>query len=232
MTDALSSMFHSPFYIRHNQRRLEHLASLHLDLVGKNVLEPGAGVGDHTLFYLDRGCRVTSIEPRPENVTAFRRNVAESGCRHGGSYRLIEGDFWAVESLQERFDVVHAYGVLYHLSDPARAIAAMARVCEGLLLLETCVSPDSSGDVNPIDEPAANVSQAVDGRGCRPERGWLVGQLKSHFPFVYAPREMPFHEQFTDGSSNRGIAADPLTRAIYVASRQSVASPFLQTARN
>ena len=59
--------FRSPWYQRHNQRRQEHLASLQLDLVGKSVLEVGAGVGDHTFYFLDRDCTVVSVEARREN---------------------------------------------------------------------------------------------------------------------------------------------------------------------
>jgi 16S rRNA A1518/A1519 N6-dimethyltransferase RsmA/KsgA/DIM1 with predicted DNA glycosylase/AP lyase activity len=40
-----------------------------LDLVGKSVLEVGAGVGDHTLYFLDRDCAVVSLEARGENGT-------------------------------------------------------------------------------------------------------------------------------------------------------------------
>ena len=77
MTDARSH-FLSDLYIRHNARRLEHLASLHLDLRHKSVLELGAGIGDHSSFYLDRGCRVTAVEPRPENVAVLRERQRDT----------------------------------------------------------------------------------------------------------------------------------------------------------
>jgi hypothetical protein len=51
-------VFHSAHYQRHNQRRQEHLASLGLDISGATVLEVGAGIGDHTSFFLDRGCQI------------------------------------------------------------------------------------------------------------------------------------------------------------------------------
>jgi 16S rRNA A1518/A1519 N6-dimethyltransferase RsmA/KsgA/DIM1 with predicted DNA glycosylase/AP lyase activity len=46
--------FHSNHYLRMNQRRLEHLASLGLPLSGRTVLELGAGIGDLSTFFLDR----------------------------------------------------------------------------------------------------------------------------------------------------------------------------------
>src|ERR1700689_2103588 len=70
---AAYEVFHSPNYLRHNARRLEHLASLGLDLHGRSVLELGAGIGDHTTFFLDRDCSVVSVEPRPENCHLFRQ---------------------------------------------------------------------------------------------------------------------------------------------------------------
>lgn len=58
--------FQGPHYLRHNARRLEHLSSLGLPVREKSVLEVGAGMGDHTHFYLDRGCTVCITEARPE----------------------------------------------------------------------------------------------------------------------------------------------------------------------
>ena len=54
--------FHSTPYLSHNARRLEHLASLNLPIHGSSVLEVGAGIGDHTTFYTDRGCAVVATE--------------------------------------------------------------------------------------------------------------------------------------------------------------------------
>jgi len=67
--EAALEDFHSVSYLRHNARRLEHLASLNLDISGRSVLELGAGVGDHTTFFLDRGCTVTCVKPRAENCS-------------------------------------------------------------------------------------------------------------------------------------------------------------------
>ena len=91
--------FKNPQYQRHNSRRLEHLASLGLDLHGKSVLELGAGVGDHATFFLDRDCTLTSLEPRPENCKIFADTMTMLGAAGYGrtpKSRLISGD---VESL-------------------------------------------------------------------------------------------------------------------------------------
>ena len=50
---VVNTFFH-PQYVRHNARRLEHLASLRIPVVRMTVLEVGAGIGDHSHYYMDR----------------------------------------------------------------------------------------------------------------------------------------------------------------------------------
>lgn len=64
--------FLSYHYQRHNQRRLEHLASLGLNMAGSAVLEVGAGIGDHTSFFLDRGCQIVASDARQGNIEILR----------------------------------------------------------------------------------------------------------------------------------------------------------------
>jgi 2-polyprenyl-3-methyl-5-hydroxy-6-metoxy-1,4-benzoquinol methylase len=223
-------VFHAPFYIRHNQRRLEHLASLGLDLVNKTVLEPGAGMGDHSLFYLDRGCAVTALEPRAENIESLRSNVLSSLTSAKDRLTVVEGDVSALAVMSETFDVVHSYGLLYHLSDPAQAISLFAARCRGLLCLETCVSMGNEVSLNPVAEPVENPAQAYEGTGCRPTRPWLMGELKKHFPFVYVPRTQPAHDEFPLDWTRPWPTYTGLVRAVFVASRQKLENSNLLTA--
>lgn len=223
------SLFAASFYVRHNQRRLEHLASL--GLYNKTVLEPGAGVGEHSLFYLDRGCHVTAVEPRPENCAMYRRTLAESWSPYAANAILIEAPFEAIDRMQERFDVVHCYGFLYHVGDPETAIAILARHCAGLMVVETCVSMDEGIAVNVIDEPTANPSQAFDGKGCRPTRGWVMQSLARHFEHAYVTRTQPAHDEFpTDWMRPSWPNQNGLTRAVFVGSRRPLENPNLLTA--
>ena len=125
--DPLSS-FATDHYQRHNSRRLEHLATLSLDLAGRKVLEVGAGIGDHTSFFLDRGCRVTALEGRLENVEILKSRFPSVET----SWLDLDDD--EIRHLG-RFEIVYAYGVLYHLAEPRRAIARMSAWCSDLLLL-------------------------------------------------------------------------------------------------
>jgi len=43
---------------------------------------------------------------------------------------------WPPRSGEGRFDVVYCYGLLYHLGNPERALARLAEVCDGMLLLD------------------------------------------------------------------------------------------------
>lgn len=220
-------------YHRHNRRRQEHLASLGLDLRNKQVLEIGAGVGDHTSFFLDRGCSVVSTEPRPENCAVFRQNMkdlVDGGYRTAGSLRLIQTD---VESLDRtvpaRFDIVYCYGVLYHLGDPEAALAILARRSAGLLLLETCVSFGSQFAIWMTPERKESTTQAFHGKGNRPTRRWIFTELQKHFPHVYMPRTQPAHEEFPLHWPDKRPADRKVhwSRAVFVASRRKLDAPLL-----
>lgn len=222
-------LFHSIHYMRHNERRLEHLASLGLDLVGKSVLEIGAGIGDHTIFFLDRDCRVLAVEPRPENCTMFRRFMAlrhTQGYERAGNATLMRCDVESMDQfITEIFDVVYCYGLLYHVRNPLAALTSMAARCKQLLLLGTCVSFGAHEAINLVEEPEAS-SQAFHQIGCRPTRSWLFNRLKDLFPHVYVPRTQPAHEEFP----RDWTAAPPregFSRAVFVASRSRIVNPML-----
>lgn len=217
-----ASTFRTPYYIRHNQRRQEHLSSLGLDIAGRSVLELGAGIGDHTGFFLDRNCSVLSAEPRNGNFKIMQFNL--SG--HPRS-RVVCCDVESMDrKISETFDIVYAYGLLYHLSDPGAALAAMARRCTDLLLLETCVSFGSEEAINLESEKQSSATQAFEGIGCRPTRPWIFNNLKKLFPYVYVPTTQPAHNEFPlDWRATP--TPNSYHRAVFIASRRSLSNPLL-----
>lgn len=229
MTAAIED-FHSVSYLRHNARRLEHLASLGLPIRNNTVLELGAGIGDHTSFFLDRGCTVTSVEPRPENCALNASLMAErrrAGYEAASRARILRADALAFESIiEERFDIVYCYGLLYHVDDPAAVLGAIARKCDGMVLLETCVAFGSHEAINPVPEQAYIASQSVTGGGCRPTRPWLFKRLAELFAYAYMPRTQPAHEDFPLDWTG-APPADRDTRAVFIASRQRIDNPLL-----
>lgn len=228
MIDLTSStLFSADFYIRHNQRRLEHLASLGLPLFGKRVLEPGAGTGYHSLFYLDRGCHVTAIEPRSENCAAYRKQIEASWSPAAQNVTLIEAPFEHLDDVTDLFDLVHCYGFLYHVSNPERAIETLARRTDGFMVLETCVSMDDGSAINVIEEPAHNPSQALDGKGCRPTRQWVMEALGRHFAYSYVTRTQPAHDEFPTDWTRPCTSRTGLARAVFVGSHGQLDNPRL-----
>jgi hypothetical protein len=221
--------FHSDHYLRHNQRRQEHLATLGLDIAGKNLLEVGAGIGDHTSFFLDRGCRVVTSDARPANFERLRERF---NTQKNVSLRQIDLDQHLLSGLgdEEMFDIVYCYGILYHLGRPAEALRYLAAHCSGILLLELCVSFGDGEAVNIVHEPQADPSQAWSGLGCRPTRAWVFARLSDNFEFAYVTRTQPWHEEFPLDWSPAAAASWPtnqLTRAVFVGSRTPIAAPSL-----
>jgi ubiquinone/menaquinone biosynthesis C-methylase UbiE len=212
--------FLSYHYQRHNQRRLEHLASLGLDIAGATVLEVGAGIGDHTSFFMDRGCQVVSSDARSENIEILKSRYSD--------IKVLQLDLDnPPKTFNESFDVVYCYGLLYHLKNSSIAIEFMFRCCKKMLLLETCVSFGDEALLNPCNEDALSPTQAVSGTGCRPTRRWVYNQLKKYFEFVYLPITQPNHEEFPlDWSSPQDNKT--LTRAIFIASRNKIISKLLK----
>lgn len=212
--------FHSDNYLRHTARRLEHLASLGIPVAGKRVLDVSAGIGDHAQYYADRGCRVTMTEVRQENIDVLRRRFT------GGDIRML--DLENPQPLQGApFEVIHCYGLLYHLGKPDVALDYLADICSGILLLETCVSPGTTEQIHPVSEDPGNPTWAFSGGACRPTRPWIYNRLKSRFPHVYMPRTQPNHPQFILDWEGKSRNDKVLTRAVFIASRQKMENPLL-----
>jgi len=173
-----------------NTVRQAHLASLGLDLARKQVLEVGAGIGLHTPFFLERGCEVLVTDGNAENVGEIR-------------YRLPNVPSTLLDLEQDGpidhlgvFDIVYCYGLLYHLRNPEAAIAKLASVCRGQLLLETVVGLGRYPEVQLIRDFASN-NQAVSGIGCRPTRSWIMQTLTRYFGHAYVTRTQPDYPDFT-----------------------------------
>lgn len=219
-----ASHFVSERYQRLDQRRLEHLASLELELSGKSVLELGAGIGNHTQFFVDRNCRVTTTDGRLSNVKILRQRYENLDVRHFDLDR-------SGAKLSGTFDVVYCYGTLYHLERPAGALALLSQHCSEKLLLETCVSFGDRPELNPCAEKSYVPDQALRGKGCRPTRSWIWHALAQLFEHVYVPVAQPWHEQFPVEWNEHQIS-EPPARAIFVASRKSLQNRSLVAVRD
>ncbi len=202
-----------------NDARLCHLASLGLEIAGKKVLEVGGGIGLHTCFFESLGCDVLFTEARPENLAEARRRYPNRKSL------LLDLDTETDLSHLGRFDVVYCYGTLYHLSRPAEALKSLATICDGMILLETCVTPGNEDQQHPEVEPSEVANQAASGLGCRPTRTWVMKRLEEYFGHAYQTVTQPQHADF----ECNWLAPEPrkLYRAVFVGSKNALAQPTL-----
>lgn len=218
------NIFHSTAYLLHNEKRLEHLASLNLPIeIGETVLEVGAGIGDHTSFFIDRGCVITTTEGRPECYKVLEQIM--------GDKTIV--CFLDLENptpntlIDKKFDIVYCYGTLYHLSKPWFVLEYLSQRCKKILLLETCVSCDSNESVNLCEENISDLSQSLCGYGCRPTRQWLMTKLKILFDYVYMPITQPDHIEFPENWSLPSPTI--ISRSIFICSKITLENQLLTT---
>jgi len=196
-----------------NIKRLDHLASLGLDLYKKKVLEVGSGIGFLTKFFEKLNCNILSTEAREENYLEHRIRYP---------YRNVEfADLSQIDSHEKfgRFDVIFCYGTLYHLKDPSLCIKILSEICDKYFLLETCVNSIDNDDINLVLENTSDFTQSFTGLGCRPARDWILKELKKYFPYVYITKTQPDYTDFCTKWPNKNTKLAN-TRAIFVASRE------------
>jgi len=175
--------------LRINQARIAAIESIGLDLQRKRVLDLGAGTGHFISFYTTRGCHVTAVDGRPDNVDECRRRNPDVPCV------VADAQSFDLTTLGS-FDVIHCLGLLYHLENPIAALRHMRRACNGLLILESIVM-DAARPVMLLDDEPKTVNQALAGLGSRPSPAFVAMALnRVGFPHVYGLIEPPNHEDF------------------------------------
>jgi hypothetical protein len=187
------------------------------------VLEVGAGIGDHTKYFINIGCDVVSTEGRPENIPVLQKNIGDRAV-----VALLDLEKPTPSSVYDKqFDIVYCYGTLYHLSNPDFALSYLAKKCKEMFLLETCVSFGKEESVNLVHEHAGDPSQSLVGKGCRPTRSWLFNKMNSLFDYVYVPKTQPDHYEFPTDWTVPSKSA--LSRAIMIGSRSPIENKLLLT---
>lgn len=216
-------VFHTNEQLRLNARRTEHLAWLGLVRPGRAVVEVGAGLGDLTMFFTSRGCKVSATEGRAELVELTRAGQSMVTSRQALVLDLERCP--PVPSF--RAEIAVCYSVLHLISKPAEALAFL-RACAtptGILFLETPVSAARDESLNPCIEPTDRPDGSISGHGCRPTRPWVWNTLKKLYPHVYLPRSQPCHDEFPLDWA--GAIRTPTPRAVFVASMTPLNSPRL-----
>jgi len=202
-----------------NKARIEHLASIQLDLANKSVLEIGAGIGLLTEFFEKMNCSVLSTDGRPENLALIAKQWPQR------KLQLLDLDQTSDISFLGMFDVVFCYGTLYHLSYPEQALKSMASVCKEMILLETIVSLGNDTKINFVSESGSK-TQAISRLGCRPTRQWVMGMLRKYFGYAYITKTQPCHEEF-DVCWISPFYRKKNHRAVFIGSKIPLRNPLL-----
>ena len=172
--ETSKSPFYTHYYQRNTRRRLEHLASLGLKIQNKSVFEAGAGAGDLTDFFIDRGCQVVTSEGRKENLEILKGRYP--------NLEILDIDFESPpKSFNRRFEIVFCYGLLYHLENPVTALNFFSSICSETLILQTTVNYDKEKTITFEKERTDNHLHSISGVGCRPSRKWVFEELSKLF---------------------------------------------------
>ena len=115
-----------------------------LDLVfsggvaGKRVLDVGTYYGFYPIEALRRGAAAAvGVEPDPERF-AVARKIASL---YGDAYQVLNARAEEL-ALSEPFDLVLFMNVLHHVLDPIAAVANLARLSRGRVVIEFCLPSD------------------------------------------------------------------------------------------
>ncbi|WP_380282673.1 methyltransferase domain-containing protein [Kitasatospora purpeofusca] len=148
--------------------------------VGERALDVGCGTGSETQVLaaaVGPGGTAIGLEPHPGLRALAERRAAEAGSRA----RFLDGDALALPLPDADLDAVRCERVLQHLTDPARAVAELARVLRPggrAVLLDTdwatfILHPASPGIRSALATVVQEAAATPDaGRGLA---GWLVG---------------------------------------------------------
>jgi hypothetical protein len=129
------------------------------------MLEVGAGLGHLGDAFAQLGFDVTSTDGRQEHVDEMKAR--------GRKAFVLDLDSTGVDEAGD-FEIILAFGVLYHLARPEQFLLSCGKRAK-ILLLESAVVDDTEPVVHWVDEAGGwrGKDQALGGRGCRPSPAWV-----------------------------------------------------------
>ncbi|MGL5765529.1 MAG: class I SAM-dependent methyltransferase [Sarcina sp.] len=93
------------------------------------ILDLGAGAGEYSLYFAEKGFNVNAIELADKNIAAFKKKLTKNH-----SISLRQGNAMDLSIYNDKtFDIVLLFGPLYHLhkeDDRQKCISEAKRVCK------------------------------------------------------------------------------------------------------
>lgn len=178
---ALYEIFDEDSRLSSKATRVEFLTTVrqiekHLQ-PGMKILDLGAGAGEYSLYFAEKGYEVTSIELVEKHVKRIREKK-----RPDMKLKVFQGNALELSKLEDNnYDIVLCFGPLYHLEnieDRFKCIEEVKRVCknDGIMFFAFI-----SNDMVIVTETMCYQS------------GFLKGEQYNHktfkvkdFPFVFA----------------------------------------------
>ena len=178
--------------------KMESLSKLPFDFEGRTILEVGSGPGLLSDFFLRRGSRLTITDGRKELLEIADEMYKERSTLESIKQIDLE-DLTNVRIKLKgvKYDIVFAFGILYHLSNPKQVIGELANHCSNMFLMETIVN--SYADVGETVVERSDYNQALK-LGSRLSVMEYVNTLKLYFEYVYFPIQ-PVHPDYSNFSA-------------------------------
>ena len=106
---------------------------------GMKILDIGAGAGEYSFYFAEKGYEVSALELADNNISSFKRKI-----RPEHKIDLIQGNAIDLSHYSdESFNIVLMFGPLYHLhneSDRQKAISEAKRVAKQSVRFLPCFS--------------------------------------------------------------------------------------------
>lgn len=213
-------LFDEPYYLEINEARwavVTHmLRAVRRTAEVQGVLDLGCGPGWFARRLVDAGLEVVGLEGRPELAEEARKRVPEA------SFDVFDFDKAGLEDAPAPRDVVLAFGLLYHLENPLRALRICRAAARHTLFLETMTIPEPG----PYARLVAENPNETQGLRClalvlTPES---IVNVLSHvgFPNIYRFSASVSHPDFADTADRRK------RRDIYLATDMMIEDPALE----
>lgn len=194
-------LFDEPFYLAINEARwtvFRHMLSAARRVVDIGaVLDAGCGPGWFAERLAGLGLDVLGVDGRSELIEEARRRAP------GATFEVFDFDGAAIDASPAPRDAVFAFGLLYHLENPLRALRQCRASARHALFLETMTIPEP-GRLARLVQENPNETQGLRNLALVLSPDALVAALFSvGFRHVYRYAGAVDHADFADTPERR-----------------------------